>query len=124
MTTITQPQAAGLLQCGRGTAGFASNEQAIFFIGLVLFMLFSIPTLIVGKEQRYIAPKPTVDVVVTCGDKVRRHWRRLRAVPNWFWRLCLVYFFSSAAATGILFNWTDFVASSVFGLISFRARLG
>lgn len=63
----------------------ASNGQALLYIGLVVFVIASLSTLVLGKEaplERRPAPLPaSLGAVVA----------RVRAVPRFFWSICVVY---------------------------------
>jgi maltose/moltooligosaccharide transporter len=93
---------------------FLSDSQALFFIGMALFVLSCIPTLVASKETPFVPP-PRSMARLSMRERARSLGASVKSVPRWFWRLCLVYSFSSAATTPILFSFTDFVATSCFG---------
>lgn len=95
---------------------FKSDSQALFFIGMALFILSCIPTLVAGKETPFVPPpKRAAAERLSLRDRWQALVGSLKTVPRWFWRLCFVYSFSSAATTPMLFSFTDFVATSCFG---------
>ncbi len=85
-----------------------SNTSAQVYIALIVYVVASVPTLILGREKAYVPP--AVKQTTSLADR----WAAVKRVPTFFWLLCTWYCLASAAATPMLFNFTDFVGKAVF----------
>jgi len=97
---------------------FGSNAQAVFYIGMVCVLLSCIPTFIVGKEVPY---KPIPDGTVnnngtqSSSNFFTLTWGALKKMSNEVVRILIVFFFSNAAYTPLVFYYTNYMGEIMGG---------